>query len=99
MKLRVQLAVPEKYAKGLDMDAVRKVFPYGKMLPIEVRALTVWCLVSLWTCLCCFGQQCRHARTHTHTHTHTHRVLCLIPVPAHTSMYIVFYSSFLSLRV
>lgn len=37
MKLRVQLAVPEKYSKGLDMDAVRKVFPYGRMLPIEVR--------------------------------------------------------------
>lgn len=37
MKLRVQLAVPEKYAKGVDLDAVRKVFPYGQMLPIEVQ--------------------------------------------------------------
>lgn len=36
MKLRVQLAVPDKYSKGLDLEAVRKVFPYGKMLPIEV---------------------------------------------------------------
>lgn len=36
MKLRVQLAVPDKYSKELDLEAVRKVFPYGKMAPIEV---------------------------------------------------------------
>lgn len=36
MKLRVQLAVPEQYTQGLDLEAVRKVFPYGKMLPVEV---------------------------------------------------------------
>jgi len=40
MKLKVQLAVPAKYGKGLDLEAVKKVFPYGKMLPIEVRQST-----------------------------------------------------------
>lgn len=35
MKLKVQLAVPAD-RNEIDMDLVRKVFPYGNLLPIEV---------------------------------------------------------------
>jgi uncharacterized protein (TIGR02058 family) len=35
MLLRVQLAVPAA-AEDIDLDAVAQVFPYGKILPIEV---------------------------------------------------------------
>jgi uncharacterized protein (TIGR02058 family) len=31
MKLDVLLAVPAKYQAGLDLDAVRRCFPYGKV--------------------------------------------------------------------
>ena len=31
MKLDVLLAVPKIYQDGLDLDAVRKCFPYGKV--------------------------------------------------------------------
>jgi uncharacterized protein (TIGR02058 family) len=31
MKLDVLLAVPEKYQADLDLDAIRKVFPYGQI--------------------------------------------------------------------
>ena len=31
MKLDVLLAVPGKYQSGLDLDTVRKCFPYGKV--------------------------------------------------------------------
>jgi uncharacterized protein (TIGR02058 family) len=31
MKLDVLLAVPEVYQAGLNLDAVRKCFPYGKV--------------------------------------------------------------------
>lgn len=47
MKLRVQLAVPDKYSKGLDLEAVRKVFPYGKMLPIEVGGVAGWARIGV----------------------------------------------------
>lgn len=36
MKLRVQIAIPAD-ASEVDEDAIRAVFPYGNMLPIEVR--------------------------------------------------------------
>lgn len=36
MKVRVQLAVPVD-AKDIDTEAVKKVFPYGQLLPIEIQ--------------------------------------------------------------
>jgi uncharacterized protein (TIGR02058 family) len=41
MLLRVQLAVPAA-AEDIDLDAVAQVFPYGKLLPIEVAASSYW---------------------------------------------------------
>ena len=42
MKLDVLLAVPQKYQAGLDLDAVRKCFPYGKVnFQIQVRQVPV----------------------------------------------------------
>merc|ERR1712032_441356 len=38
MKLRVQLGVPEEYHAQVDLAEVAKVFPYGQLLPIEVRS-------------------------------------------------------------
>ena len=37
MKLDVLLAVPETYQSGLDLDAVRNCFPYGKV-NIQIQA-------------------------------------------------------------
>lgn len=36
MKLRVQIAIPAS-PEEVDQKAIRDVFPYGQMLPIEVR--------------------------------------------------------------
>lgn len=35
-EVRVQLAVPVD-AKDIDTEAVKKVFPYGQLLPIEIQ--------------------------------------------------------------
>lgn len=37
MKVKVKLGVPPE-AGGVDLEAVRAVFPYGKLLPIEIVA-------------------------------------------------------------
>ena len=37
MKLHVQLGVPEKFHGQVDLVEVAKVFPYGTLLPIEVK--------------------------------------------------------------
>lgn len=36
MRLRIQLGVPEEYHAQVDLDAVAAVFPYGRLLPIEL---------------------------------------------------------------
>ncbi|CAN0365241.1 unnamed protein product, partial [Laminaria digitata] len=36
MKLRVQLAVPVP-EEEVDVEAIRKVFPYGQLLPVEFQ--------------------------------------------------------------
>eukprot|EP00240_Pyramimonas_obovata_P011462 CAMPEP_0118935830 /NCGR_PEP_ID=MMETSP1169-20130426/15852_1 /TAXON_ID=36882 /ORGANISM="Pyramimonas obovata, Strain CCMP722" /LENGTH=123 /DNA_ID=CAMNT_0006878895 /DNA_START=310 /DNA_END=681 /DNA_ORIENTATION=- len=35
MKIKLRLGIPDE-AGGVDLEQVRAVFPYGKMLPIEV---------------------------------------------------------------
>lgn len=50
MKLDVLLAVPEKYQAGLDLDAVRKCFPYGKVnIQIQVRLPRAAIVNLSWT--------------------------------------------------
>merc|ERR1712039_458784 len=37
MKLRVQLGVPQDYHDRVNLSEITKVFPYGKLLPIEMK--------------------------------------------------------------
>jgi Conserved hypothetical protein (Lin0512_fam) len=57
MLLRVQLAVPTA-AEDIDLDAVAQVFPYGKLLPIEVSdvlhlVLQIWYTYAIYINLFC----------------------------------------------